>query len=42
MRAIRKDMKEYTWKEAIYKVMRDNGGEMTPGQIAEAILAAGL
>ncbi len=35
-------MKEYTWKEAIYKVMRNNGGEMTPGQIAEAILAAGL
>ncbi len=33
---------KYTWKEAIYKVMRENGGEMTRNEIAEAILNKGL
>ncbi len=35
-------MKTYTWKEAIYKVMLENGGEMTSSEIADAILKQGL
>ena len=35
-------MKTYTWKEAIYEVMRENGGEMTTNEITNAILEKGL
>ena len=35
-------MKEYTWKEAIYKVMIENGGEMTANEITDAILTSNL
>lgn len=35
-------MKKYTWKEAIYKVMAENGGEMTANEISDAILLAKL
>ena len=35
-------MKTYTWKEAIYKVMAENGGEMTANEISDAILLAKL
>ena len=35
-------MKTYTWKEAIYKVMAENGGQMTANEISDAILLAKL
>lgn len=35
-------MRKYTWKEAIYEVMRKHGGEMSTTEIAQAILDAGL
>lgn len=33
---------KYTWKEAIYEVMRKNGGAMSTVEIAQAILDEGL